>query len=163
MSAPSRPSFDEYFMGIAEAVSKRADCTRRAVGAILVDKHRRLISSGYNGSPPGGPSCLAGECPRGTHFLPFDSPGFCACGKEWPCIMSVDPGSSYDSGPGVCEANHAEGNALLWADPQRVDGSSMYVTAEPCPGCWRLIKGMRIACVFYPGPYGMESVVFPPA
>lgn len=44
-----RPSFDEYFMAIAKAVSSRATCKRRKVGAVVVSDGR-ILSTGYNGS-----------------------------------------------------------------------------------------------------------------
>lgn len=62
--APVRPSWDEYFLGIAKAVAVRADCTRRQVGAVIV-RDNRIVATGYNGGPSGGPSCLSGQCPRG--------------------------------------------------------------------------------------------------
>ena len=45
-----RPSWDEYFMEIAEIVKKRATCLRRHVGAIIV-KDKQILTTGYNGSP----------------------------------------------------------------------------------------------------------------
>ncbi|MFX1258352.1 MAG: cytidine/deoxycytidylate deaminase family protein, partial [Promethearchaeota archaeon] len=48
----NRISKNEYFMEIAELVSKRSTCIRRKVGAILV-KDSHIISTGYNGVPPG--------------------------------------------------------------------------------------------------------------
>lgn len=145
----TRPGWSEYWLGVAQAVSARADCSRRRVGAILVDEQNRLVSTGYNGSPPGGPSCLAGECPRGQHFRSAVPAlrDFCACGKWWPCPEAVEPGSSYDTGAGVCIANHAEGNCLLWADPSRMRGATLFVTEEPCGGCSRLIAGVGIVRV----------------
>lgn len=124
-AAHKRPDWDEYWLGVANAISERADCTRRRVGAVIVDGQRRVVSSGYNGSPPGGPSCLDGDCPRSN--------------------SSVAPGSSYDTGPGACIANHAEANAIIWADPQRMIGATLYITCPPCEGCQRLIAGVGIA------------------
>jgi dCMP deaminase len=119
-----RPDWDDYWYVVAAAISRRADCSRRRVGAVIVDSGNRIISTGYNGSPPGGPSCLAGQCPRAA--------------------SNVAPGSSYDTGPGACIALHAEQNAIIWADPQRLNGATIYVTSQPCDGCYRLIQGVGI-------------------
>lgn len=126
----SRPTWDSYFLNIAGAVAWRADCSRRKVGAVVVRDHR-IISTGYNGSPPGGPSCLAGKCPRAKSL--------------------VEPGSSYDTGPGACIAVHAEANALLYAGRDGCLGSTLYLTCPPCDGCQRLIDACGIARVVYYG------------
>lgn len=125
----SRPSWDDYFIGIARAVAARADCSRRQIGAVVV-RDNRIVSTGYNGSPPGGPSCLAGECPRSTSNVP--------------------PGSSYDSGPGACIAVHAELNALLYAGIDGCKGSTLYITDQPCDGCAKIIAASGIECVVTP-------------
>ncbi len=53
---------DEYGMAIARAVALRSTCPRRAVGAVLM-KDGRIISTGYNGAPPGMKPCLdRGSC-----------------------------------------------------------------------------------------------------
>lgn len=156
----TRPSWDEYFMGIAEAVSRRGDCTRRQVGVCVVDQENRILATGFNGAPPGGPSCLAGECPRGRHYMRevelHTPPGRirrymvrCDCGQPWPCPKAVKPGSSYDTGFGVCHAVHAEANALLWAR-QSLVGCTLYVTAEPCDGCRKLISASGITRIVWP-------------
>jgi len=59
----SRPSWDEYFISIAELVSTRSICLRRKVGAVLV-KDRRIISTGYNGPPSGLKHCKEVGCLR---------------------------------------------------------------------------------------------------
>lgn len=152
----ARPSFDEYFLTVAHAVSLRADCTRRAVGAVIVDESNRIVSTGYNGAPAGEPGCLsAGACPRGLHypvpeFEGDDEPGVCATDRlPWPCGLSVPPGSSYDTGPGACISLHAEANALLYAF-RSVKGMTVYITDEPCDGCLKLIRGAQLARVVTP-------------
>lgn len=130
-----RPDWDTYYLQIARAVSARADCTRRKVGAILVFGDD-IIATGYNGAPSGEPGCLsAGACPRGR-------------------LSTVDiaPGSSYDTGPGSCIALHAEQNAIIRAG-RRSRGATLYVTDEPCEGCARLIRGSGISRVVYPVAY----------
>jgi dCMP deaminase len=158
-----RPSWQDYYLGIADSVAVRADCTRRKVGAVVV-KANSIISTGYNGSPPGEPGCLSdGACPRGKHYdtgrmynatLPSLQPVIahtvCACGKEWPCSESVQPGSSYATGKGSCIALHAEQNALIRAG-DRSQGATLYCTDEPCEACMRLVQGAGIATAIWYG------------
>jgi dCMP deaminase len=69
----ARPTWDSYFMKIAEDVAVRSTCDRAKVGAVLVkDKH--IISTGYNGSPAGLEHCddighlmVEGHCVRTVH------------------------------------------------------------------------------------------------
>lgn len=124
----NRPDWDHYFMAIADAVAARADCSRRQVGVVIV-KNNRIVSTGYNGAPSGDAGCLEGACPR--------------------AFSDVDPGSSYDSGPGTCIAVHAEANALLYADRDKCEGATLYGTCAPCDGCWRLIRGGGIKRVIW--------------
>ena len=155
-----RPPWPAYYLGIADSVAVRADCTRRKVGAIVV-RDNDIISTGYNGSPPGEPGCLSdGACPRGRHYKSPQLCGMdgswlgrevCACGKPWPCDESVAPGSSYDTGAGTCIALHAEQNALIRAG-DRAQGAILYCTEEPCEACMRLVRGAGIAtAVWYGG------------
>jgi len=124
-----RPSWDEYFLAIAGTVSLRADCSRRQVGAVVV-KGNRIVSTGYNGSPPGFPGCATdGACPRAA--------------------SGVTPGSSYDTGPGTCISIHAEANALLYAGVDGCKGATLYLTTQPCEGCMKLIYAAGIARIVW--------------
>jgi dCMP deaminase len=131
-----RPTWHEYFLSIAAAVATRADCTRRKAGAVLV-KNNRIVATGYNGSPAGDKGCLTdGACPRG-HLAYSDLP----------------PSSSYDTGPGTCIAVHAEANCLLYADRDRTEGGTLYVTGVPCPGCEKLLRASGVRMVVWPGGF----------
>lgn len=123
-----RPGWDEYFLGVASAVSERADCTRSKVGAVLVDANHRIVGTGYNGAPPSAIGCLDGACPRGR--LSYE---------EHP------PEGSY----GNCIANHAERNAILYASPEERSGTTLYITRRPCTECHQLILAEGVSRVVW--------------
>lgn len=125
----NRPNWDEYFLAGAAWAASRADCTRRKVGAILVNARHEVRGVGYNGAPAGVPGCLSGNCPRGR--LTAEQ---CA------------PNSDYAN----CVADHAERNAIRHCDPAELAGSTLYVTDEPCPSCWTLIHAAGIKRVVTP-------------
>lgn len=129
----TRPGWDQYFLGIAEAVAARADCTRRQYGCVIVKAHR-IVSTGYNGAPSGRPGCLSGACPRG--HLSYDA---------------LPPGSSYDTGPGACISLHAELNACVYAGRDRTEGATLYLNqGSPCDGCMRVIHAAGIIRIVTP-------------
>ncbi len=107
-----RPSWDEYFMGIAHHVASRANCSRRKVGAIIV-VGRSIVSTGYNGTPMGVRNCFEGGCLR--------------------CASEIPSGQGYDT----CTCVHAEANAMLLAARHgtAVEGGILYSTYRPCFGC----------------------------
>ena len=142
---PERPGWDAYFMAGAEWVATRADCTRSAVGAILVNASNEVRGTGYNGAPAGVPGCAtAGACPRGRHGripLPNIVGLFnCRCGKGWPCPDASPPDSDYSN----CTADHAERNAIRHTRPEERLGATLYTTRAPCPSCWTLIVAAGI-------------------
>lgn len=56
-----RPSWDSYFINIAEEVAQRSTCPRAQVGAVIV-KDNRILATGYNGAAPGEPHCTDKGC-----------------------------------------------------------------------------------------------------
>lgn len=126
----TRPTFDEYFLAIAKIVSIRADCRRAQHGCVIV-KDNRIVAAGYNGSEPGGKSCLEGECPRG--------------------LLSAEELVHLSADYSNCIALHAEQNAIAFADHHDTVGATIYITGAPCDGCSKLIKAAGILRVVYPG------------
>jgi len=114
-----RQSWDEYFLALALAAATRSNCSRRRVGAVLVQR-RRVRSTGYNGPPSGYGHCQDGRCPRANS----DS------------AMSL----GYDN----CVAIHAEANALLFSDVADRSGAALYSTAAPCFSCAKLIANSGV-------------------
>ena len=123
-----RPGRNDYYMGIAMAVRRRANCLGNRVGAIVV-LDSRIVSTGYNGTPEGMTNCLDGGCSR------------CADRERYPS------GSAYD----LCICVHAEQNALLAAARFgiAVQGGTVYSTMQPCFGCTKEMLQAGISRVFY--------------
>jgi dCMP deaminase len=125
-----RPDWDEYFMNIAHVVKTRGNCSRRQVAAVIA-KDRRVITTGYNGTPKGVKNCFEGGCAR--------------------CASDVPSGS----GLGECICSHAEENAIIQAAYHGVSvrGGIMYVTISPCLMCAKMIINAGIREVVYDGDY----------
>lgn len=125
-----RPDWDEYFMDIAHVVSKRANCCRRKVAAIIVSD-RRIISSGYNGTPRGIANCFEGGCPR--------------------CASDASSGENL----GECICAHAEENAIVQAAYHGISvrDSSLYCILSPCLMCTKMIINAGIREVIYETEY----------
>lgn len=121
-----RPTKDQYFLIMAQLVSSRATCLRRAVGCVLVNERGHVLSTGYNGRAMGQQHC--NDRLVGNETYPY------AC-----------KGSASASGTNLdgCEAVHAEQNALLQCrDPWAID--TCYVTVAPCLTCTKLL--MNTSC-----------------
>jgi dCMP deaminase len=117
-----RPNFPEYFMAMAVLVSSRATCGRRRVGCVLTDKHNHVIATGYNGVAKGAKHCLDEPCP----------------GRFCPSGTGLD----------LCEAIHAEANALLQCrDTQAIVRA--FVTASPCVHCVKLLLNTSCQEIYF--------------
>jgi dCMP deaminase len=103
-----RPSWDDYFMGIAKIVAMRSTCDRLRAGAVLV-KNNRIISTGYNGAPPGLPHC---DGPEGHKM------------EEGHCIRTVHAEENC-----ILQAAALGGISTM--------GSTIYTTYSPCYHCFK--------------------------
>jgi dCMP deaminase len=56
-----RPTWDQYFMALASLAAQRSNCMKRQVGCVLV-REKRVVSTGYNGTPRGMKNCGEGGC-----------------------------------------------------------------------------------------------------
>lgn len=123
-----RLGWDEYFLEICKAILLRGDCTRSKVGAVLVGSDHRIISSGYNGVASGVAGCLSGACPRGR--------------------LSYQERPSTDD-YGDCISTHAEFNAILYSDPEKRSGTTLYVSRRPCVNCKELMLAEGVVRVVW--------------
>jgi len=108
----TRPTKVQTFLNMALILSDQGTCARRKVGVIFTDHLHRIVSAGYNGGTPGLPHCIDRHC------------------------KGVDKPSG--EGLELCEAVHAEQNALMWChDVQKIH--SVYVTTAPCIHCIKML------------------------
>ncbi|KAK3945956.1 deoxycytidylate deaminase [Diplogelasinospora grovesii] len=134
-----RPSWDTYFMALASLAAQRSNCMKRRVGAVVV-RDKRVISTGYNGTPRGLKNCGEGGCGR------------------------CNQGQGSGHGLATCLCIHAEENALLEAGRERLDGGSrdkgvvvLYCDTCPCLTCSIKIVQVGISEVVYSQGYSMDG------
>lgn len=132
-----RPSWDDYFMNIAKVVASRSNCMKRKVAAIIV-KDKRVISTGYNGTPRGTRNCNEGGCPR--------------------CNNLAVSGTALDE----CLCSHGEENAIVQASYHGVSvkDAIIYSTFAPCLQCAKMIINAGIREVIYNVEYPLNASAF---
>ena len=134
-----RPSWDQYFLHIAEEVATRSTCLRRHVGAVLV-RDKRILTTGYNGVPRGLVHCTERGCLREERGIPS--------------------GERHE----LCRGLHAEMNALLQAASHGVNiaGSTIYVTVHPCSLCVKMLANAGVERIVtttdYPDALAKEMI-----
>ena len=130
-----RPSWDEYFMSIARVVASRSNCIKRKVGSVIA-LDRRIISTGYNGTPRGIRNCNEGGCPR--------------------CAGAAEAGTRLDE----CLCSHAEENAITQSAYHGVSvrGGTVYTTFCPCLICTKMIINAGLSEVVYDAHFPLGEV-----
>ncbi|KIH86696.1 dCMP deaminase [Sporothrix brasiliensis 5110] len=132
-----RPSWDRYFMSLASLAAQRSNCMKRRVGCVLV-REKRVVSTGYNGTPRGLRNCGEGGCGR--------------------CNGGLGAGVAL----ATCLCLHAEENALLEAGRERIPTASLantilYCDTCPCLTCSIKIVQVGIGEVVYSQGYSMDA------
>lgn len=117
-----RPSWDEYFIDLMEAVSKRATCDRGRSGCVIV-RDKQVLCTGYVGSPPG-----IEHCDEVGHLMKkvLDEDGT----VRQHCVRTI----------------HAEQNAICQAAKHGVSlkDATLYCRMEPCRVCAMMIMSVGI-------------------
>ena len=129
----NRPTWDEYFMEMAELARQRSTCLRRGVGAVIV-KDNRVIATGYNGVPKGIRHCEETGCLRQQ--------------------LNVPSGKMHE----LCRGLHAEQNAIIQAAcmGSSIEGGTLYCTTQPCVICTKMIINAGIKRVVIKESYPDE-------
>ena len=118
---------DQNFINIAKEIASASKCVSKQVGAVIV-KNGRILSTGYNGTPPGYVNCedhWQGKYTKDHH--------------EWSKTYEI----------------HAEMNAIIWAAREgiSIDGATIYVTLEPCSDCSKNLIASGIKRIVYDKAY----------
>ena len=122
-----RPDWDSYFLKIAFAVSERSTCDRAFVGCVLV-LDKRILTTGFNGSPAGQP-----HCDEVGHLL-----------VEGHCVRTIH-----------AETNAIIQAALHGVSSK---GSTCYVTHFPCIHCTKVLINAGIVRLVYSEDYRTDEV-----
>ena len=140
-----RPTRDEYYLRIAEAVASRSTCIKRKYGCVIVN-HDEIVATGYNGNVRGDINCCDGS----------------------ECLRPAAGHNCSSSGYSDCRSVHAEQNALISAARKDMIGGTMYLVAVadngsaildipgPCPICDRMVRnaGIEKLCTWTTGADG---------
>jgi len=134
--AERRLGWHEYFMTVAQLISRRATCTRGHVGAVIV-RENSILSTGYNGAPSGLPHCNDSNC---------------------RIYRSIHPDGTVEEN--CVNAIHAEINAIAQAAKHGVSirDSDIYITASPCIHCLKVLINVGIKTIYYEKPYKIEHI-----
>ena len=99
-----------YYLEIADTVSKRSTCIRRQFGAIIV-RNDEILATGYNGAPRGRKNCGdLGHCAREA--------------------LDIPQGERYE----LCRSVHAEANAIISAARRDILGGTLFLAGRTCKG-----------------------------
>lgn len=132
-----RKDWDTYFMDIAYMVSTRSRCHRRHVGAVLV-QGKKLLGTAYNGAPMGVDDCEEAGCMITEEYeAVVNNLGEQTMVKKQRCIRTI----------------HAEQNLLLFTDRIDREGSTVYVTDQPCWTCANMLANSGVTEIVYHRPY----------
>lgn len=114
------------FILMALELAKQSTCSRRSVGAIFTNEKTHIISAGYNGVAYGLPHCI-----------------------KTPCAgAGCRPGEGLE----LCEAIHAEQNALMWcSDVNKIH--SAYITHSPCIHCVKMLMNTSCKNIYFAFEY----------
>ncbi len=125
-----------YYLDLAEVVSKRSTCLRRHYGAVIVNNDE-VISTGYSGAPRGRKNCSdIGGCIREK--------------------LNIPRGERYE----LCRSVHAEANAIICAPRNEMIGSALFLAGREvstgeyvsnsscCSMCKRMVINAGITKVY---------------
>jgi dCMP deaminase len=128
----ARPAWDDYFMAITMIVASRGNCDRLHTGAVLV-RDKRIIATGYNGAPPGMPTCE-----EAGHLL-----------EDGHCVRTI-----HGEHNAILQVARLSGSST--------ENTTLYTKYSPCIHCTKYIIGAGIKRVvigkIYRNPQAIEML-----
>jgi len=158
-----RPTPMETYMSMAYAVSMRSSCSKRKVGAIIIDDSGNVFSSGYNEVPITQPPCFSeyGKCYRDTLKKDFKTKLSDIIKDAKQFEETYDEFISTFKILDYCRALHAEENAIINVAKAGSSGllhnATLYTTTYPCNLCANKIVQVGIKNIVYFEPYPMKE------
>jgi len=127
----------QIYLNMAKEAAKMSKCPRRGVASLLVNKDGRVKGYGYNGNIEGYENLCGGDsCLRDT--------------------ANIKSGTQLDIG-----CIHSESNMIINATREDLVGGTVYVSAEPCLLCAKLLAQCKIKNLYYiPGEYPVGGAQF---
>lgn len=159
---PFAPSDQEALMVVAYATGFRSSCLKRKVGAVIVNEHGTIISSGYNEVPSTERSCKRhyNGCYRDKLKKQYNDELMAAVGPKGQQATVMEIGQTRFRALDYCRALHAEENAVLalgWGLRSNLRGATLYVTTYPCNLCANKIAQTGVGRIVYLEPYPMKE------
>ena len=126
-------NWQEYFVSITKLVAEKSTCIRRKVGAIAV-KDKRILATGYNGSPSNTPHCAEIGCLRQQ--------------------MNIPSGQRHE----ICRGVHSEQNLIIQCAlyGTSIEGADIYCTNLPCVQCAKMLINCKVKNIYYFDSYPDE-------
>ena len=122
-----RPEFGASMLAIADTLASRTTCCKLGVGCVLTGERGRIVGTGYNGVASGLRHCI-----------------------DEPCA-----GGNTPKGSDLCEAIHAEQNALMMVhDIYRIQHA--YVSHAPCQRCTKMLLNTSCGTIIFKHAQGLE-------
>ena len=112
-----RPDWDSFYISLCFLIARRSIDPRNKHGCVIVDKHNHILSTGYNGQPPGIDDSKLDQTPPGKYKL----------------------------------LEHSESNAILNSKGCDLEGSTFYITGQPCYACFRQIRIVKASKIIHGG------------
>tara|TARA_Y100000310_G_scaffold23743_1_gene22792 strand:- start:969 stop:1565 length:597 start_codon:yes stop_codon:yes gene_type:complete len=129
-----RPSWDEYFMVFSILASSRSSCLNVRAGSVIV-QNKRIVGTGYNGTPPGVKNCLEAGCRKEAKGLKYHE----------------------SLNTGTCVGVHSEVNALGHLSSLKDRGFELYTTIFPCNSCIKNLLAYGVERIIFKREYSEEE------